>query len=833
MVLWYHCADDEYRIYFRVKQRGYSVLRRVLAVSGIVLMASAGVKAEELELDPLVPDEDILALPGQSEDTASVFLEKPQPPSYKKPDALMLPYLEMYYVKPTLAEGEKAEIPYYVTDWKHSRVRFGEDVGRFAVELSYSSDLKEWKSLRQTDVKTGDGRFDLGALPVGEYVVRMQCTDAEGRKSRVLWGECRVVTADFLNPGEGETARPSAEELAKYGVQSEADDFYAIVPVELAPGVEFPVGICAEFAFAKKAKAVDWRGVISNAVDAAIADEAGRKAVADRANGYVVVAPAKDGEFIYRSRDWRRIVPGAKYDAAKVEARSAANSDGLTRYLAEMAAAGKRRVVLPKGVWRISPLRAVFIPSRMTLDLGGGKIKVNGFDGTGALPIRMYRATDAHLVNGTVEGEYFEHGYERCKADPEHALCIGIISDSRFCSIENLEIRNTTASGTWFGDESVGRFVPGGVAPAGATPFGHGVWSRAYKLFEARKGERWESGVLQDDGTVRETIPGCYTSPMRNLGALATNRYFAVGKRGGYAGLQTRSAYLRVAFYGADGGCLGVETAFQFYRILIPAGAKTARITIEMKSAKRASETELYGYYIPVPRDCVWRNLKYVRCRTCALSVMGGFNMLFEDIDISRSGDESCRCASDAEDGWDDMQNMTFRRITCHDNPNGEFTVCCGHAFVYENCHMRFSMYPRVESALIRNCKVKGGSGFGCTSRQGTGYLRFENNDFARSWKIDIGSSKGLTERNGIPEWELVIDNATFRGESEARPAQIIAQKTGRYRNCTFENCKIVGPPERFTDCKLGKGCATDPSWSQKKKKAVPASDELELKLEI
>ena len=163
------------------------------------------------------------------------------------------------------------------------------------------------------------------------------------------------------------------------------------------------------------------------------------------------------------------------------------------------------------------------------------------------------------------------------------------------------------------------------------------------------------------------------------------------------------------------------------------------------------------------------------------------------------------------------MQNMTFRRITCHNNPNGDFTVCCGHDFVYENCHMRFSMLPRVESALVRNCTVKGGSNFGCASRKGTGYLRFENNDFAPCWEISVGSSKDLTERDGVPEWELVIDGAAFRGKSETQQTRINAHKTGRYRNCTFENCVLSGPPERFTDCTLGSGCTTKPPWPKKR----------------
>jgi hypothetical protein len=31
--------------------------------------------------------------------------------------------------------------------------------------------------------------------------------------------------------------------------------------------------------------------------------------------------------------------------------------------------------------------------------------------------------------------------------------------------------------------------------------------------------------------------------------------------------------------------------------------------------------------------------------------------------------------------------------------------------------------------------------------------------------------------------------------------------QTGRFRDCTFENCVLKGPADHFTDCKIGAGC--------------------------
>ena len=759
-------------------------------------------------------ENNILALPGQAEGTAVGAAETNAARATHA--SLRHPFIELYHLEPTVTAGRTAKVAYYVTDFDHAKVRFGDDSARFDVTLGWSADGTNWTEKVQKGVRTGDGAFSLEGLPRGDYTIRLSCVDGKGVESRTLWNDFIVRTAEELAITESQTARPTLADLAKLGVEPEPEDFYRFVPVEVPEGVEFPVGIRAENTLkrpdhAEKRRAV--YGAISNAVDAAIAGEEGRKAVAAHAKGYVVFAPARNGAFIYRAREWRRIVPGAAFDADATERRAATNSVALTRYLAAEAAAGRRKVVLPKAVWRISCKGRLIVPGGLTLDLNGGKLKINGAKVVSATPILLYRAQDAHLVNGRVEGVYFEYDYERSKTrNPEHVRCISLYGDARRCSFENLDISFCVGSGTTFGaawlekvDDVVAREVL--------------EWTKrnAVISFAAQPGrgrgakrtpdEHWEKGRLDAQGAVRDGGEGCWTSPSRPVGALARqNRFFSISRFLGYGGMSGVSDYFTIAFYGAGGRFLHRETGFQYHRILIPSGAETMRISLEAVSREIVDKSDLKAFFLYRPEHCAWRNVRYRHCRTNGLSIHNGFGMLFEDIDISRSGDESCRCASDAEDGWDDMQNMTFRRVTCHDNPNGDFTVCCGHSFVYENCSMRWWMWQRVHSPLVRNCTVKGGE-WDCLTRTRNGYTRFENNVYdCRA--IRLGTQADVAVRKKVtPDWEIVLDGGTFRGADTNAPMRVSAELTGRFRNCTFENCQLVGPEKRFTDCTLGAGC--------------------------
>ena len=64
----------------------------------------------------------MLALPGQAEGTAIGPAEARRRATHQ---SLRYPFVMCYYVEPTVVQGETVRISYYVTDWEHSKVRFG------------------------------------------------------------------------------------------------------------------------------------------------------------------------------------------------------------------------------------------------------------------------------------------------------------------------------------------------------------------------------------------------------------------------------------------------------------------------------------------------------------------------------------------------------------------------------------------------------------------------------------------------------------------------------------------------------------------------------------
>ena len=79
-------------------------------------------------------------------------------------------------------------------------------------------------------------------------------------------------------------------------------------------------------------------------------------------------------------------------------------------------------------------------------------------------------------------------------------------------------------------------------------------------------------------------------------------------------------------------------------------------------------------------------------------------NMLVEDCEFTRSGQNEAKCAYDAEDGWDMMQDVTFRRLNFHDNPINDFLTCAGHNFIVENMiDGDVHIWGRTKDFVLRN----------------------------------------------------------------------------------------------------------------------------------
>ena len=103
-------------------------------------------------------------LPGYLTDPTANWKEL-APDGSALPASLRYPYIAVHSVKPTFFVGEKCVLGWYVTDFDHSLVRFGDESFRFDVELKLTTDRANFTSRWQRNVPSRDGEFDLGALP--------------------------------------------------------------------------------------------------------------------------------------------------------------------------------------------------------------------------------------------------------------------------------------------------------------------------------------------------------------------------------------------------------------------------------------------------------------------------------------------------------------------------------------------------------------------------------------------------------------------------------------------------------------------------------------------
>ena len=131
----------------------------------LLLGAAAIAAAVSVHAAPVVP--------GEFTDPTNLrkIAEEREGAWYVAPDHLRFPYIATYYVEPTVTTKQRVSIPFYVTDWDHSKVRFLDDSFRFTVHCRWIGPDGRAHETEQRKVPSGDGAFDLGRLPAGEYEV--------------------------------------------------------------------------------------------------------------------------------------------------------------------------------------------------------------------------------------------------------------------------------------------------------------------------------------------------------------------------------------------------------------------------------------------------------------------------------------------------------------------------------------------------------------------------------------------------------------------------------------------------------------------------------------
>ncbi len=610
--------------------------------------------------------------------------------SAETPDHLKFPYVSTYYVKPTVLVGEKVKLEYFVTDWDSSKIRLLDDSFRFDVHLEYGRSGEPFKVLVNRGVKSGDGVFEIGKLPVGDYTLRVWSVDLRrGLESHRVVHEFRVVRPEDLDRSKSTYVMTEAD-LAKYGINNK--------------------GATEE--------------------------------------------PVKVGE-----PGWREL-----------EEMGCSNVAAIAKMIGEMAAAGVHRLVMLPGTYRLSHTGLVEMPDRFTLDLNGATLKENGFTGDKAHLVRFWHVNDSHLVNGILDGDFYEHDYKNSKNSSEGVLGICMIGDCRYCSISNVVIRNITGYGASNGL---------GVDRTGSL-----------HLFHSYISGDWTPGSLDPkSGKVVEDAAR-FTSPHQKFRSyIKGSKYLQVSKYLGYQGVVTRSWNMTVCWYGAGGAFISGETAYQYRSMLIPPDAETFRVSVEVSSSDEVRKTGISATNFYLPWNCALVDCKFENCRAVGFAPAAMKNFLVEGNEFTRCGQTLAKCAIDAEDGWDQMQDVTFRGNRFHDNPFHDLLTCGGHDFVFENNKGAIYLWGRTRSPCVRG-NSGGKATFKCDSRIRSGYGRFENNQFGC---MNFGNSP-------YQEWDYVLAGLVFEGTPDSRPV-INAGATGRFVDCTFRACQVNSA--RLERCRL------------------------------
>lgn len=669
---------------------------------------------------------------------------------YRTPESLKFPYVSTYYVKPVVTTDEKVALGFFVTDFDSSKIRFLDDSFRFDVFLEVRGPSAT-KTLAQKGVKSGDGRFDLGRLAAGDYRVGLWARDAQGRESHRVWQEFRVRAAKDLAVPASKVYAMTAADLKAYGVRNDGDFGRRVdVTVEpLAPGPRTTLRDQATNSLAK--------------IDAWLKEHP--HVPAKKRPGYAVYVPrSPEGRIHFRAFERVRVVLDPGYDTNAVEQAAIATAEGLQRLLDDKAKAGFRRVVLLPGCYRVSARRKILVPDFMTLDLNGATLKENAFTGASSVIVDLTSVDDAHLVNGVLEGDYYEHDYANSPNGSEWPLGFTISAAARYCSVERVTVRDITGygggngiakdarGGLWDFYQGLGKFVAGGLDP--------------------------KTGQLDEKDAARFTTDFLPLEKAKPFGSLQVSKIL------GYQGRATRSWHLTACWYDAGRRFLSGETLFQYRVVPIPEKAAFLRVSVEEASAEAAEKSGLAMARFRVPVNCAVKDVVFDRCRCVGYAASAMKNMLFEGNAFRRSGEALARCAFDAEDGWDQMQDVTFRRNVFRDNPvNNSILTCAGHNFVMEGNTGDIHLWGRTYSPCVRDNDLGEGTYY-CDGRLRSGYGRFENNRYSKAVRIPDGRPD--------PDWDYVLSRLDFDGPAPDG-FKLATGRGGRLVACRFAN-RAVAP---------------------------------------
>ena len=353
---------------------------------------------------------------------------------------------------------------------------------------------------------------------------------------------------------------------------------------------------------------------------------------------------------------------------------------------------------------------------------------------------------------------------------------ISIGSEAKYSSFENLVVKDITGYG---GGNGIAKSRDESLYYTYTNPTSIGD---SFKLgdINIKTGEPIES-------TNRTTSDFISIEGYDGIGYLSVSRYL------GYQGNPCNTWNMIAHFYDVEQKYISSVNSYFYRKIGVPNGAKYMKVTI----LEESYPTDLSVQYFMVPTHCSFKNIKFENNRCVGLAQSAMKDMLVENCEFTKCGQSSAKCAYDAEDGWDMMQDVTFRKLNFHDNPNNDFLTCAGHNFVIEAMvDGKVHFWERTNSYVVRDCNNLDNASLGHTSRKRSGYVRFCNNT------INGNISIGAAEEND--DWPLTVKDCNINGRAEN------TIDTGLYLRCDIgksnnkdNNLNISLGSGNFKDCTI------------------------------
>ena len=410
---------------------------------------------------------------------------------------------------------------------------------------------------------------------------------------------------------------------------------------------------------------------------------------------------------------------------------------GLQRLLDDKKSDGYNKLKLLPGTYLVDASNTIFIPDEFTLDLNNATIKLNGFTGSNSLILSLNNTFNSHVINGIIEGDYYEHDYKNSLDNSEWVNGVSIEGESKYSSFENLTIKNITGYGATNGiansrDDSLSySYLP----PISIPQFTLGDIDR--------------SSGHDITSYNRTTCDFIDISDYTNINYLTISRYL------GYQGNSCNTWNLICHFYDSNKNYISSIDSYQYRRVFIPTTSKYLRVTILNEDYPTDLSIELFR----IPTHCAFKNIKFENCRAVGLAQNAMKDMLVENCEFINCGQTLAKCAYDAEDGWDMMQDVTFISLNFHDNPNNDFLTCAGHNFVIENMISgKIHFGNRSNSYVIRNNSNITSAYLDNSSHEKTGYVRVTNNSIKNG--IIVSSPTDT-------QWPLIIKDCIINGRAE------------------------------------------------------------------